>query len=777
MKYLYKYPQAEYPYKKLVAENQRRARSDPEFELIDTGVFDEDRYFDVFVEYAKADWDDLCIRITAANRGPEAAEIQLLPTLWFRNIWSWATTLKSALALDKNTVTDTILAQDSEIGDYRLYFEEGGTPLFTENETNFERVFGAKNTSPYVKDAFHRYVINGETAAINSQLQGTKAAVQYKFTVPSGGEVSIKLRLKKEQPGIVSASALGKEFENTFAGRKAEADEFYASVIPSTADDDTRNVMRQAFAGLLWTKQYYHYVVREWLIGDPAEPVPPQERKNGRNHAWGHVYNSDIISMPDKWEYPWYAAWDLAFHCVSLALIDPSYAKDQLVLMLREWYMHPNGQIPAYEWAFGDVNPPVHAWATYQVYLIDKAKNGGVGDTQFLERVFHKLLLNFTWWVNRKDPEGMNVFQGGFLGLDNIGVFDRSSVLPTGGQIEQSDGTSWMAMYSLDMLAIALELAACDATYQDVASKFWEHFIYIARAMNNLGDDGLCLWNEKDGFFYDVLHLPDGSRMPLKVRSMVGLIPLYAVQIMEPELLDSMPGFKMRLEWFIENRKDLTEHMACMETEGHKQRRLFSITDRKQLGRILQVMLDEKEFLSPHGIRALSRYHNEHPYMLDVAGVNHQVDYEPAESTTGLFGGNSNWRGPIWFPVNFLLIQALRRFHEYYHESFQVECPTGSGRMMNLDEVADELSRRLVSTFQRDGQGRRPVFGGNEKFQSDLHWRDYVPFYEYFHGDSGAGVGASHQTGWTALVTKMICELSLKQKAAEGIKLKVAQGS
>ena len=593
--------------------------------------------------------------------------------------------------------------------------------------------------------------------------------------MPTSGEVSIKLRLSKDHPGKTAAAALGVEFEKAFATSKAEAAAFYSSVIPSTTDDDTRNVMRQAFAGLLWTKQYYHYVVRDWLMGDAAEPAPPAERKNGRNHMWGHIYNTDVISMPDKWEYPWYAAWDLAFHCVSLALIDPSYAKEQLVLMLREWYMHPNGQIPAYEWAFGDVNPPVHAWATYQVYLVDKAKNGGVGDTQFLERVFHKLLLNFTWWVNRKDPEGLNVFQGGFLGLDNIGVFDRSSVLPTGGQIEQSDGTSWMAMYSLDMLAIALELAAGDATYQDVASKFWEHFIYIARAMNNLGDGGLCMWNQQDGLFYDVLHLPDGTRTPLRVRSMVGLIPLYAVQIMEPELLDSMPGFKMRLEWFIENRKDLTEHMACMETAGHKQRRLFSITDREQLQRILGVMLDEREFLSPHGIRALSRYHKEHPYMLEVAVMNHQVDYEPGESTTGLFGGNSNWRGPIWFPVNFLLIQALRRFYEYYHESFRVECPTGSGRMMNLDEVADEISRRLVSTFQRDAHGRRAVFGANEKFQSDPHWRDYVPFYEYFHGDTGAGVGASHQTGWTALVTKMIDELSRKQKAADGIPLNATQ--
>jgi glycogen debranching enzyme len=775
MRYLYKYPQAEYPYKKLVEENGRRSKTEPEFELIDTGVFVEDRYFDVFVEYAKADWDDICIRVTVANRGPQAAEIHLLPTLWFRNTWSWAGKPKPTLAFDK--ATGTILARESEIGDYRFYYADGGTQLFTENETNNERLFGTNNPSPYVKDAFHRCVINGETTAVNPEIKGTKAAVQYKFTVPAGEEVSIKLRLSKDKPGTISSNALAEEFESTFVARKAEADAFYSSIIPATADDDTRNVMRQAFAGLLWTKQYYHYVVRDWLMGDPAEPPPPKERKNGRNHAWGHIYNTDIISMPDKWEYPWYAAWDLAFHCVSLAMIDPSYAKEQLVLMLREWYMHPNGQIPAYEWSFGDVNPPVHAWATYQVYLIDKAKNGGTGDTQFLERVFHKLLLNFTWWVNRKDPEGMNVFQGGFLGLDNIGVFDRSSILPTGGHIEQSDGTSWMAMYSLDMLAIALELAAGDATYQDVASKFWEHFIYIARAMNHLGDDGLCLWDEKDGFFYDVLHLPDGSRVPLRVRSMVGLIPLYAVQIMEPELLDSMLGFKMRLEWFIENRKDLTEHMACMETAGHKQRRLFSITDREQLKRILAVMLDEEEFLSPHGVRALSRYHKEHPYMLDVDGVNHQVDYEPAESTTGLFGGNSNWRGPVWFPVNFLLIQALRRFHEYYHDGFRIECPTGSGRLMNLNEVADEISRRLVSTFQRDSQGRRAVFGANEKFQSDPHWRDYVPFYEYFHADTGAGVGASHQTGWTALVTKMIDELSSKQKAADELTVERVRGA
>ena len=762
MRYLYKYPQAEYPYQKLLDENRRRSKNEPEFELFDAGVFSGDRYFDVFVEYAKADVEDICIRITAANRGPEAAELYLLPTLWFRNTWAWCNDpAKPQLAWDSRT--NTILAHERQTGDFRLYFDENGTPLFTENETNYERLFGATNPSLYVKDAFHRYVIHGESAAVNPKQEGTKASVLYKLAVPARGEISIRLRLKKGKPSFVAVEALGREFERVFADRKTEADEFYASIIPATVDEDTRNVMRQAFAGLLWTKQYYHYVVRDWLRGDAGQPVPPESRKSGRNHAWGHIYNADVISMPDKWEYPWYAAWDLAFHCVALALVDPDFAKEQLVLMLREWYLHPNGQIPAYEWAFGDVNPPVHAWATFQVYLIEKARNGK-GDTTFLERVFHKLLLNFTWWVNRKDPDGMNVFQGGFLGLDNIGVFDRSAILPTGGHIEQSDGTSWMAMYSLDMLAIALELAATDDTYQDVASKFWEHFIYIARAMSHMGNDGLCLWNEKDGFFYDVLHLPDGARLPLRLRSMVGLIPLFAVQIMEPDLLDAMPGFKRRLEWFIEHRRDLTENMACMKTAGNKARRLFSIADRDQLERILEVMLNENEFLSPHGVRALSRYHKGNPYMLDAAGVNHQVDYEPGESTSALFGGNSNWRGPIWFPVNYLLVQALRRFHEYYHNTLRVECPTGSGRLMNLDEVADEISRRLVSTFLRDARGRRPVFGGNETFQNDPHWRDYVPFHEYFHGDTGAGVGASHQSGWTALVTKMIAELSLKEK-------------
>jgi hypothetical protein len=777
MKYLYKYPQAEYPYARLLQENRRREKNEPEFELMDAGVFDDDRYFDVFVEYAKADTEDICVQLTVANRGPDTAEIHLLPTLWFRNTWSWSTGAdKPSLILDERGA-GIVHASKPDLGDYYLYFQEGGTALFTENETNSERLWNFPNSSLYVKDAFHRFVIQGEAGAVNAENRGTKAAIHYSLNVPGGKEASVKLRLVRQDASVSPAKVLGSDFDRTFKWRKTEAQEFYDAIIPESADPDTRNITRQAFAGLLWSKQFYNYVVRDWLQGDLGQPIPPRERKKGRNSAWGHLYNADVISMPDKWEYPWYAAWDLAFHCVSLALVDPEFAKEQLALMLREWYMHPNGQIPAYEWAFGDVNPPVHAWAAYQVYLIDKQKNGGQGDTQFLQRVFHKLLLNFTWWVNRKDVEGMNVFQGGFLGLDNIGVFDRSAVLPTGGHIEQSDGTSWMAMYSLDMLAIALELAAGDDTYQDVASKFWEHFIYIARAMNHLGEDGLSLWNEEDGFFYDVLHLPDGTRLPLRVRSMVGLIPLYAVQTMQPELLDSMPAFKRRLEWFIANRPDLTENMACMRTPGNRERRLYSVADRGQLERMLEVMLDEAEFFSPFGIRALSQYHRDHPYELEVGGGRHSVHYEPGESRTGLFGGNSNWRGPIWFPVNYLLVQALRRFHEYYGETLQVECPTGSGQLMNLDEIANEITRRLVGTFQRGQDGRRPVFGANEKFQSDPHWRDYVPFHEYFHGDTGAGVGASHQTGWTALVAKMVDELFMKQTARSRITASMAEAS
>ncbi|HET7371845.1 MAG TPA: hypothetical protein VFJ20_00640, partial [Gemmatimonadaceae bacterium] len=594
--------------------------------------------------------------------------------------------------------------------------------------------------------------------AVNPELKGTKAAVQYKFTVPAGEEVSIKLRLSKDKPGTISSNALAEEFESTFAARKSEADAFYSSIIPATADDDTRNVMRQAFAGLLWTKQYYHYVVRDWLMGDPAEPPPPKERKNGRNHAWGHIYNTDIISMPDKWEYPWYAAWDLAFHCVSLAMIDPSYAKEQLVLMLREWYMHPNGQIPAYEWEFSDVNPPVHAWAAMRVYQIER-RTTGVGDTRFLERVFHKLLINFTWWVNRKDVEDRNVFQGGFLGLDNIGVFNRSEGLPGGARLDQSDGTSWMAMFCLNMLAIALELARQDDAYEDVATKFLEHFFYIAHAANSrVGPTGESedLWDEQDEFYYDLLRLPDGTSTFIRLRSMVGLVPLLAVETLDAELLQRLSGFRERLEWFLEYRAEMVGDAASVTRAGTADRRLFAIVSEPRLRAILRRMLDESEFLSPHGLRSVSRWYAEHPYLLRVDGRElGEVRYEPAESRSGLFGGNSNWRGPVWFPLNYLIIEALQKFDWYYGPTFRVEHPTGSGRMLTLWEVSVELSRRLIGLFVRHEE-RRPVFGNLDRFQRDPAWRDLLLFHEYFHGDTGAGLGASHQTGWTALVAKLI---------------------
>ena len=760
MKALYKYPQAAYPYDELLAENRRRGKQQPEYELFDTGVFAQNRYFDFFVEYAKADCEDICIRITVANRGPEQATVRVLPQLWFRNTWSWFLNAeKPRIAVDAGA-----LRAISPDGEYRLQFEGQPQPLFAENETNYQRLFGVGNPTPYVKDAFHEYVVHGRADAVNPARTGTKAALDYALTIPAGQEQTIRLRLTRLPAPASAPNALAAEVDRVMTDRIADADEFYSAVVPAAADADSRLIMRQAFAGLLWSKQFYHYVVRDWLNGDPAMPAPPPERKHGRNSNWGHLYNSDILSMPDKWEYPWYAAWDLAFHCVTLALVDPEYAKDQLVLMLREWYMHPNGQIPAYEWAFGDVNPPVHAWAAYRVYQVEKESTGR-GDRQFLEKIFHKLLINFTWWVNRKDPDGQNVFQGGFLGLDNIGVFDRNTKLPGGGTIEQSDGTSWMAMYSLDMLAIALELAGEDPTYEDVASKFWEHFVYIARAMNHMGDDGLSLWDDGDGFFYDVLHTPAGERIPMKVRSLVGLLPLYASQTMEPELLERMPAFKRRMEWFIANRPDLTENMASMEVRGHGERRLFAITTRDQVERLLHFMLDEAEFFSPHGIRALSRHHRDHPYSLAIDGQVHSVDYEPGESTTGLFGGNSNWRGPVWMPANFLLVHALQRLHSYFGDSLRVECPTGSGRQMTLGEVADELARRLASLFRRDASGRRPVLGDNEVFQSDPLWRDYIPFYEYFHGDTGAGLGASHQTGWTALVASLLHDLHTRRSS------------
>jgi hypothetical protein len=751
MKYLYKYPQTEFPYAKLVKENSDKRQ--PEFELLDTGAFDDDRYFDVFVEYAKADTEDILIKMTVANRGPEAAPLRLLPTVWFRNTWSWEdSSRRPELHKSRSAPNPVIELNHGQFGNRWLHCEGSPELLFTENETNVRRLFGVDNRTPHAKDSINDYVVHGAKETVNPEHTGTKAAAHYQLMVAAGESVVVRLRLADSDCKGENAFA---NFDEMFALRQREADEFYATVIPRDLSADAQNVMRQGFAGMLWSKQFYHYVVKDWLQGDPGNPQPPEERRKGRNHEWTHLYNADVISMPDKWEYPWYAAWDLAFHSIPLALVDPDFAKEQLLLMLREWYMHPNGQIPAYEWALGEVNPPVHAWAAWRVYKIDR-KRKGKGDRAFLQRVFHKLMLNFTWWVNRKDAEGMNIFQGGFLGLDNIGVFDRSAPLPTGGHIEQSDGTSWMAMYTLNLLSIALELAKEEPCYEDMASKFWEHFIYIAHAMSHRGQDGVGLWNEDDGFFYDVLKLPDGSHFPMKVRSMVGLIPLFAVETLAPDVLDRLPDFKRRLEWFIDNRPDLTENLASMRTTGVGERRLLSIADRDQLRSILKYMLDEREFLSPHGIRALSQFHRENPYILHVNGTEHRVDYEPGESSTGLFGGNSNWRGPIWFPMNFLLVESLQKFHHYLGNDFKVEFPTGSGEMKTLCEVAGELSRRMTSIFLRDQNGRRPVFGDLERFQSDPHWRDLLLFHEYFHGDSGAGVGASHQTGWTGLVTKLM---------------------
>ena len=753
MKYLYKYPQAEFPYAKLVEENHRRQRGDVEYELIDTGIFDENRYFDVVVEYAKTTPEDLFVRIHVTNRGPASAELTLLPTLWFRNTWAWGIDARRPrMRAGKPVQGMSVIEFDHEYyGQRHLWCE--GTPLllFTENETNTRRLYGDQEGSPYVKDSFHDYVIHGQKDAINPEQIGSKSAAHYVLTLPPGASKIIRLRLTdQDNAGGFETSTC----DGLFTQRIREANEFYDELAPPNLSEDARRVQRQAFAGLLWSKQFYHYDLRRWLVGDPGMPDPPQERLHGRNSDWAHLYNADVISMPDKWEYPWYAAWDLAFHCIPLALVDSTFAKEQLLLMLREWYMHPNGQIPAYEWAFGDVNPPVHAWAAWRVYKIEK-KRKGVGDRVFLERVFHKLLLNFTWWVNRKDAGGKNIFQGGFLGLDNIGVFDRSAPLPTGGHIEQSDATSWMGMYCLNMLSIALELARDNRAYEDVASKFFEHFVYICRAMNNIGGEKIELWNREDGFFYDVLHLPDGHTCPLKVRSLVGLIPLFAVETLDSELIDKLPRFKHRMQWFIENRPDFSAHVETHSKDGEV-RRFLSLVNPARLKSVLRYMLDEEEFLSPYGIRALSRYHKDHPYVLSIMGSDYRVDYEPAESSTGVFGGNSNWRGPIWFPVNYLLIESLQKFHYFLGDEYKVECPVRSGHLVPLNEVAAEISRRLTHIFLRDNTGRRPVYGSTRKFQDDPFWRDAILFYEYFHGDNGAGVGASHQTGWTGLVAKLI---------------------
>jgi hypothetical protein len=757
LKALYKYPQRAYPYAWLVEENRRRGKGDPEFELLDTGVFEDSRYFDVTAEYAKAMPDDIFIRLTITNRGPDAAPLHLLPTLWFRNVWSWGR--EAARPHLSRGGKARITAEHVALG--RLVLEadtasSGEQPqlLFTENDTNAERLYGVPNAHPYVKDAFHEYVIGKRADAVNPLDEGTKAAALYGLVIPAGASVTVRLRLAPESE--MDRETFGAAFDRTFARRIAEADAFYADKIPGPVSDEERRVARQAYAGLLWSKQFYHYAVKEWLEGDPAQPAPPSSRHQGRNAEWKHLYNADVILMPDKWEYPWYAAWDLAFHAVPLARIDPHFAKEQLVLLLREWYMHPNGQIPAYEFAFGDVNPPVHAWACWRVYKMTGPR--GARDRVFLARVFHKLLLNFTWWVNRKDLEGHNLFAGGFLGLDNIGVFDRSQPLPTGGHLEQADGTAWMAFYCGTMLSMALELASEDPSYEDVASKFFEHFVGITDAINTLGGNGL--WDDDDGFYYDQLHM-DGTHVPLRVRSMVGLIPLYACEIIEQDVIDRLPGFAKRMRWFLENRPELARYASYMLTSsthgddehGH---RMLAIPSRERLERVLRYMLDESEFLSPYGIRSVSRVHRDHPYVFHAGGQEFRVEYDPAEGTSGLFGGNSNWRGPIWFPVNFLLIEALERYDHFYGASFRVECPVGSGQMLTLGEVARELSMRLVRLFVPDERGHRPVHGGERRYATDPNWRDLVLFNEYFHGDTGRGVGASHQTGWTALVARCV---------------------
>ncbi|MBH8562559.1 glucosidase [Nostoc sp. CENA67] len=755
MKYLYKYPQAAFPYSQLVEENQRRGRHSREFELIDTGIFDQDRYFDVFIEYAKAAPEDILIEISITNRGPEAKTLHLLPTLWFRNTWSWNLNEQEKPWLkisESNSNFSTIEAYHHDLETRWLYCNETPELLFTENETNYERLFGVNNASAYVKDGINNYVVNGHKNAVNPNRIGTKFAARYELQIGAGETKTVRLRLSDVQNLTVP---FGTDFDTVWQQRQREADEFYQRICPFPLSEDRRNVQRQAFAGMLWSKQFYYYVADKWLKGDAAGPPPPASRLHGRNHEWVHLFNEDILSMPDKWEYPWFAAWDLAFHVIPLAMIDPDFAKLQLSRLTREWYMHPNGQLPAYEWAFGDVNPPVHAWAAWQVYQLEQ-KMYGRADKKFLEGIFQKLLLNFTWWVNRKDFEGKNIFQGGFLGMDNIGVFDRSVELPTGGYLQQADGTSWMAMYCLNMLTIAFELAKDNPTYEDIASKFFEHFLYIADAMNGVGDAQIALWDEGDGFYYDALHLPDGRQCPMKVRSLVGLVPLCAVSILEPEILDRFPGFKQRTQWFLQNRPDLTRNIACMQKQGVGERRLLAIAYPDKLRRILEKMLDATEFFSPYGIRSVSKVHASHPYTLTVDGQEYRVDYEPAESSTGMFGGNSNWRGPIWFPINYLLLESLQKFYRYFGDDFKVECPTGSGQMLTLKEVAIELAQRMIDIFLTDASGRRPFYGGTEKFQNDPNWRDLILFNEYFHGDNGAGIGASHQTGWTGVIAKLI---------------------
>jgi hypothetical protein len=758
MKALYKYPQTEFPYLDLVHENRRRTRQDREYEITDTHVFDEERYFDVVAEYAKAGPNDILIRLTASNRGPEEAPLVLLPTLWFRNYWSWGRSADPRPQLRADG-SSAIVADHPTLGTFRLSWapnvdrSRAGAPpelLFTENESNRMRCWGTDNRTPYVKDAFHRYVVDRDVDAVNPARAGTKAALLYRWIVPSGASTIVELRLAAE--GNAPAVLFGSEFEAAFARRQREADEFYARMTAGETPDEAL-VARQAYAGLLWTKQYYNYVVREWLEGDPASPLPPAERWHGRNVDWMHISNNDVISMPDKWEYPWYAAWDLAFQMIPFARIDTHFAKEQLLLFLREWYMHPNGQLPAYEFAFGDVNPPVHAWSAWRVYKMTGPRGGR--DQAFLRRVFHKLLINFSWWVNRKDPDGNNLFSGGFLGLDNVGVFDRNKPLPSGQYLEQADGTAWMAFYCATMLSMALELAIHDPVYEDLASKFFEHFVAIADAINSLGGAGL--WDDEDGFYYDQLHV-DGRRVPMRIRSIVGLVPLFAVECIDQHVVDRLPAFRKRMQWFLDHREDLAGHISYMResTDTGPRRRLLAMPAPDRLVRVLRYVLDENEFLSPFGIRSLSRAHADRPFALHIGDDEHTVRYSPGESETYVFGGNSNWRGPIWLPINYLLIEALERYHHFYGDGLRVECPTGSGQMRTLEEVAHEIATRIARLFLADTNGRRPCHGDDVRYARNPAWRDLVLFYEHFHGDTGRGLGASHQTGWTALITRCL---------------------
>ncbi len=758
MKMLYKYPHAAFPYDQLVENSKHRSRTEFEYELIDTGIFNDDNYFDVVVEYAKASAEDVLVKITVHNRGTKPTELQLLPTLWFRNTWSWGDGVKKPMLTLESKAAPIVKAASPELGTRYLYCDGNPNLLFTENETNNQRLFGSANASPFVKDGINNFVVNGDRNGVNPQAFGTKVAAQYILKIDGGSTATIRLRITDVEPDAVKkrwgGSAFGKSFETIMNDRLVEADDFYSSILPKSLGEDRTNVARQALAGMLWSKQFYHYDVERWLAERGASPYQQMQKKAPRNDKWLHLYNGDVISMPDKWEYPWYAAWDLAFHVIALSLVDPQFGKDQLSLMLEGQYMHPNGQIPAYEWNFGDVNPPVHAWSTIFTYRLEKMQTG-TGDVEWLKRCFQKLLLNFTWWVNRKDRDGRNVFEGGFLGLDNIGVFDRSAPLPTGGYLEQADGTAWMTLFSQNMLEIAAELTAHDPSFGQMALKFVEHYLWIASSMVHLGDN-TGMWDEEDGFFYDVLRLPDGNAQRLKVRSMVGLLPLCAATTFTGKLLETEPSIGERFNWFLKSHTELTKNIHPPGKPGVNGRRLASILDESRLRRVLAKMLDENEFLSKYGIRSLSRYHLEHPFIFNAGGQEYKVSYLPGESDTGMFGGNSNWRGPIWMPVNALIVRALLQYYSYYGDEFKVECPTGSGKMMTLYEVAAELTNRLSSMFLKSEDGIRPVFGGVRKFQEDPLWTDYLLFYEYFHGDNGAGLGASHQTGWTGLVARLM---------------------